>query len=115
MELGFLSTTTERGTALGYAAGGSFPMVMVIERGMVDRGASVSWCSQYLAEQEVLFPPLCALEVRPSHSVSPVRGLRAWGSGRSGGSVGFGFAVGVWGLGVLIRGLGGGSVLGVAV
>ena len=31
--------------------------------GIVDRGADLSWISQYPFEQEVVFPPLCALEV----------------------------------------------------
>jgi hypothetical protein len=31
--------------------------------GMVARGASIAWLSQYPNEDEVLFPPVCALEV----------------------------------------------------
>jgi hypothetical protein len=31
--------------------------------GMVDRGASVTWCSQFSGEEEVLFAPLSGLEV----------------------------------------------------
>jgi hypothetical protein len=31
--------------------------------GQVDRGAEVTWCSQYPGESEILFPPLSNLEV----------------------------------------------------
>jgi hypothetical protein len=62
-ELGFLSTTTRRKTAIQYAQDGLMPIIFKIERGMMDRGASIGWASQYLLEEEVLFPPLCNLEV----------------------------------------------------
>ena len=43
-----MSTTTERGVAMGYAAGGGPKMGIVLEmqQGMVDRGADISWLSQ---------------------------------------------------------------------
>jgi len=63
--LGFLSTSTRWETALEYAADGfrAMAMVMKIERGMIDRGAVITWASQYMLEEEVLFPPLSNLEV----------------------------------------------------
>ena len=36
---------------------------MQIEQGMVNRGADISWLSQYPHEQEILFAPLSSLEV----------------------------------------------------
>ena len=50
-------------TAIGYASGGLMAMIMKIERGMMDRGAIIAWVSQYILEEEVLFPPLSNLEV----------------------------------------------------
>ena len=34
--------------------------------GMVDRGADISWLSQYPHEKEILFAPLTGLEVQGS-------------------------------------------------
>eukprot|EP00808_Paulinella_micropora_P005493 g9109.t1 len=65
VETAFMSTTVERNVALEYA--GQRPdaasMVMEIKMGLVDRGADLSWVSQYPHEREICFPPLCALEV----------------------------------------------------
>ena len=63
VELGFSSTTTNREVACDYAAGGVMAMVFDIERGTMDRGASIGPLSQYFMEEEILFPPLCNLEV----------------------------------------------------
>jgi hypothetical protein len=38
-------------------------MVFEIQMGMIDRGASIQWCSQFPAEEEILFAPLTGLEV----------------------------------------------------
>ena len=38
-------------------------VLLVIEQGMVDRGADLKEVSQYPGEEEILFPPLVALEV----------------------------------------------------
>ena len=66
VEFGFMSTTLERDVALHYAKSGN-PQApsTVIESsmGMVDRGASLDWLSQYPHEREILWPPLTALEV----------------------------------------------------
>ena len=71
IELGFMSTTLKKQTALGFAnkkgEDGSVksvaPLVFEMQMGMVDRGAPVKWCSQIPAEEEVLFAPLTGLEV----------------------------------------------------
>ena len=49
-----MSTSTDREVALSYAGGGSGRAATVLEMqlGMVDRGASLGWLSQYPQEQE---------------------------------------------------------------
>lgn len=53
VESAFMSTTLDRDVAMGYAAGDSSKMGIVIEaqQGMVNRGADISWLSQYPHEQ----------------------------------------------------------------
>ena len=66
VESGFMSTTTSRDVALSYAGGGGagkVATVLEIQTGMVDRGASLEWISQYPGEAEILFAPLAGLEV----------------------------------------------------
>ena len=65
VEPAFMSTTTERHVAMGYAAGDGSRMGVVLEvrQGMVNRGAELSWLSQYPHESEVLFGPLTGIEV----------------------------------------------------
>ena len=82
IETGFMSTSTSREVALSYAGGseaagshaggdasgdagggkaaraGNVATVLEIQTGMVDRGANLSWLSQYPAEAEMLFAPL---------------------------------------------------------
>jgi NLR family CARD domain-containing protein 3 len=62
VEFGFSSTTTDRKQALHYAAGRA-STVFRMRMGMVDRGADVSWLSQYPHERECLFAPLLGIEV----------------------------------------------------
>ena len=62
IEYGFTSTTPDRGVAMGYAQGKA-STVFEARMGMTDRGAIISWLSQFAHEQEVLYPPLTALEV----------------------------------------------------
>ena len=62
IEYGFTSTTPDRDVATGYAKGKA-STVFEASMGMIDRGADISWLSQFAHEQEVLFPPLMALEV----------------------------------------------------
>ena len=54
VENAFMSTTLERGVAMGYAAGDATRTGIVIEvqQGMVNRGAELSWLSQYPHESE---------------------------------------------------------------
>ena len=69
VEAAFMSTTTERSVALEYATrrgadGTARPsMLFHIKMGMIDRGASVSFLSQFPAENEILFAPLTGIEV----------------------------------------------------
>ena len=65
IESAFMSTTLEREVAMGYAAGDGSQMGIVLEmqQGMVNRGADISWLSQYPHEREILFGPLTGIEV----------------------------------------------------
>eukprot|EP00966_Prymnesium_polylepis_P181174 4196501-Prymnesium_polylepis.1 len=65
VESAFMSTTLESKVAMGYAAGDGSLMGIVIEvqQGMVNRGADISWLSQYPHEREILFGPLTGIEV----------------------------------------------------
>ena len=49
-----------------YARRAPGKVLFEIQQGFVARGASISWLSQYPNEEEILFPPLTALEVRES-------------------------------------------------
>lgn len=59
----FMSTTTDRAVAMSYASGDRGGFVFEIQQGMIDRGAEISFLSQYPHEQEILFAPLTGLEV----------------------------------------------------
>ena len=75
VERAFLSTTTERSVAMGYAAtggGATCGLVFEIQQGMVDRGADLSWLSQYPHEKEILFAPLTGIEVQQTRVVNNV-------------------------------------------
>ena len=65
IEPAFMSTTTNRNVAMSYAvmSGDGVAFVFEIQQGMVDRGADISFLSQYPHEQEILFAPLTGLEV----------------------------------------------------
>jgi Leucine-rich repeat (LRR) protein len=64
IELGFMSTTTERKVAMSYAKAEIKPsIVFEMQMGMIDRGAPLQWCSQFPNEAEILFAPLTGLEV----------------------------------------------------
>ena len=101
IELGFMSTTTDRrvaleyismqgeasscrihsggagtgtgtgtGTGSGSGTGSAFPplsgfvkMIFEIQMGMIDRGGSVTYLSQFPTDREILFAPLTGLEV----------------------------------------------------
>ena len=47
VEFAFMSTTTKREVALDYASRGKAGVIFEIMQGMVDRGADLSWLSQY--------------------------------------------------------------------
>jgi WD40 repeat protein len=66
IEYGFMSTTSDASVALDYAIGGDQSVastVMVADMGMIDRGAGLDWLSQYPDENEILLPPLTAIEM----------------------------------------------------
>ena len=53
VEFAFMSTTSDRDVAMGYAQGRTgAATVMEIQMGMIDRGADLQWCSQ-CAQQPV--------------------------------------------------------------
>ena len=55
VEQAFMSTTTDMSVAMGYASGGhGAGIVIEVQQGMVDRGADISWLSQYPHEREIL-------------------------------------------------------------
>ena len=63
----FMSATLLRKEAINYAANGTTaPLLFEIQQGMIDRGADISFLSQYPFEKEILFNPLTGLEVRGS-------------------------------------------------
>jgi hypothetical protein len=61
-----MSTTTDRATASAYSGvAKNRGIVLEISAGEIDKGASISFLSQYPGEAEFLMPPLSCLEVRP--------------------------------------------------
>jgi ankyrin repeat protein len=64
VELAFLSTTTKREIAIQYiGTGKAVPTIFEIEVGMIDKGGSVSFLSQFPGEDEILMPPRSNIEV----------------------------------------------------
>jgi len=63
VDFGFLSTTTNELVAVNYIGGKEMPVLFQFDVGDIDRGASLSFLSQYPNEDEVLIPPLSYLEV----------------------------------------------------
>ena len=69
----FMSTTLKREEAVKYATSGkAAPLIFEIQQGMIDRGADISFLSQYPSEEEILFNPLTGLEVSGSRVEGPV-------------------------------------------
>ena len=70
IEYGFSSTTTDKEQAILYASAGAKPgdamTIFEMRMGMVDRGADLTWLSQYPHEKEVLLPPLTGVEALQS-------------------------------------------------
>ena len=67
VEFGFLSATTDRAVAMQYASGRGSGIVYEITQGMGDRGAELTWLSQYPHEAEV---NSAALAFSPKSSLS---------------------------------------------
>jgi len=63
VDFGFLSTTTRMEVAVAYIGDKGMPVLFKFEVGDMDRGASLSFLSQYPNEEEILIPPLSYLEV----------------------------------------------------
>ncbi|CAK0862588.1 unnamed protein product [Prorocentrum cordatum] len=65
IEYGFMSTTSNREVAMQYASDPrrGAGTILEIQTGMIDRGADLSWISQYPHERELCFPPLTSLQV----------------------------------------------------
>jgi len=63
VELALMSATTDYDVALFYASQGGPATILEMRCGLIDRGADLSILSQYPFEKEIVFPPLCALEV----------------------------------------------------
>ena len=75
VELSFQSATENRRVAFDYARGkgaDKAAIVFELQQGLVNRGADLSWCSQYPHEHEVLFPPLSSIEIRGTRIESNV-------------------------------------------
>ena len=53
VELGFMSTTTNKEVAAEYAAAAPGSLLIELEQGLLDRGAEVAWLSEYPGEAEV--------------------------------------------------------------
>lgn len=65
VDFGFMSTTSNEDVAIMYSgrASSQLSTIFEIDVGQIDRGASISWLSQYPEEEEFLVPPLSNLEV----------------------------------------------------
>ena len=66
VEFAFMSTTADREVAMTYAKAEvreAASCVMEVKMGMINRGADLSWLSQYPHEKEITFPPYTGLEV----------------------------------------------------
>jgi hypothetical protein len=72
VELGIMSTTFDKKVALQYARAcghvsqeqcSARSTIIEISQGLADRGADLSWLSQYPDEKEVAFPPCTGLQV----------------------------------------------------
>lgn len=78
VEFGLISTSRLKEVAINYLAKQKgTPIVLEIDMGQEDRGADLSWLSQYPGESKILFPPLSNLEVMggPQMEVTDSKGL----------------------------------------
>ena len=79
VEFAFMSMTADRDVAMRYAKAESkndASCVMEVNLGKVDRGADLSWLSQYPDEKIVVFPPCTLLEVEGGDSKGGVLVVR---------------------------------------
>jgi hypothetical protein len=75
VEFGFMSCSTKRDVALGYAAGKECGGTLLkMKMGMFHKGAQLNWLSQYPEEEEILFPPLTGIEVTGDPRVTGAEG-----------------------------------------
>ena len=71
-EYGFSSTSTDKAQALSYAGGGAdhkdgdASTIFEMQMGMVDRGANLTWLSQYPHEAEGAFAYSCMRLHKPT-------------------------------------------------
>ena len=64
IEGAFMSTTTQRQVAMSYAAGrGEKGIVFEMQQGMINRGADISFLSQYPHEREMCVPSSCCVHL----------------------------------------------------
>merc|ERR1719506_1388461 len=64
VEFGFMSATGDRSVAVRYSSGTNVQgLILEIDQGMLDRGASLQRLSQYPHEAETCFPPCTGLEL----------------------------------------------------
>ena len=75
VERALLSTTSSWEVAVQYVGDGALPIIFAIECGAVDKGACLSWLSQFPDEIEYLLPPRSYLEV-----VGPAKQVHIGGS-----------------------------------
>jgi len=66
-EFGFMSTSTVKSRALEFCGDHEATLLCIHPRfedaSGFHTGASLSWCSEYPTEEEILFPPLTLFEV----------------------------------------------------
>ena len=73
VEPAFMSTTLNREVAMTYASGSGVGIVLAIRQGMVNRGADISWLSQYPHEKECVAAPAHATALSPIKLHPPMR------------------------------------------
>ena len=78
VDFAFVSTSTDRTVAANYVGGKEMPILFEFEVGDVDRGASLSFLSQYPNESEILIPPLSYLEVTGEPFLEPTEKGVVW-------------------------------------
>ena len=64
VEMALMSCSKDKEEALKYVRRSKSKLLFEIQQGMTARGAEIAWLSQFPAEDEVTFAPLCALEVQ---------------------------------------------------